>query len=83
MLIEAGATGTQRDFFGEKPLGYAQPDSACRTMLKALEPVEEPPATTTGAAGSASSSGGDVPTMPVTGNAVAKDSPKQPRSAVV
>lgn len=37
MLIEAGATGTQRDFFGERAISYAKPGSECHAMLKALD----------------------------------------------
>eukprot|EP00038_Savillea_parva_P030252 m.76550 g.76550 ORF g.76550 m.76550 type:complete len:341 (+) comp9070_c0_seq1:21-1043(+) len=41
MLIEAGATGLQRDFFGERPINYAKPGSECHTLLSALEDKTE------------------------------------------
>jgi ankyrin repeat protein len=37
MLVEAGASGTQRDFFGERPVSYAKPKSECHRVLLELE----------------------------------------------
>ena len=88
MLIEAGATGTQRDFFGERPIDYAKPGSACHTMLLALEPPA-PAVSTTGSAsavqlsdgGAGGADGAAVPAAAAT--PAAKDSPSTRRAAVI
>jgi hypothetical protein len=85
MLIEAGATGTQRDFFGERPIDYAKPDSACHTMLLALEPPA-PAVSTTGSASAVklSDGGADGAAVPAAAaTPAAKDSPSTRRAAVI